>query len=549
MFVKRGVNVIKVNNNIKNVFSIAYLCFMVVYMIVREVLPLNYLIDNVFVSVIVFFMGFALVLWDLLTERNCLKGRAIDFFIAFIIISVFSSIINYKYGIAANIKCIAAMVLEYFVFFPNGFKENSTKTLKIILNTLIITLFIFNTISVGMYFFSIDYSVFFHFTRDQGFDRLWGRLFGIYNDPNVACYISLVAVFVSVYFMYKYKKVWAYILYSINIIMQMLFVTLVLSRSATLIILVVPFISALYPFICYIKTNKKIAFSSLLLAVVVSAALYGTNTAIKKGVPYVKAALLNSISVSAREKVVTAYDKMYLAGNIKIFNIEDNHVAKDSENSDQEPGGEQDKTVEVAEDEDIHISENTNQGAVHALNNSMPQKTEDSKIKVEVEEIERNDKKEDYSNGRFDRWKGGIEVFKTTPIFGTSPRNAILIAKERTPDTVMGKYGWVTHCSYLEVLVNTGILGAIAMFGALIYIAVLFVKAALKKGFDLKLYIVFLCFITIAVGVFFVSDVFFVFTINSLLFFYLLGFLYDSSEPDQNGIAYKVFNRLKKVKN
>lgn len=524
---------IKVNNNLKNILSMAYLCFMVVYMIVREVLPLNYLIDNIFVSIIVFFMGFFLVIWDLLTERNCIKGRAIDFFVAFIVISVISSIINYKYGIAANIKCIAAMVLEYFVFFSNGFKGNGTKTVKIILNTLIITLFIFNIISVGMYFFSIDYSIFFNFTRDQGFDRLLGRLFGIYNDPNVISYISLVSVFASGYFIYKYKKIWAYILYGINIFLQMLFVTLVLSRSATLIILVVPLMSALYPFICYIKTNKKIAFISLLLGVVVTTLLYSTNVAIKKGVPYVKAALLNSISVSAKEKIVTAYDKLYLAGNIKIFNIKDNHKAKDFENSEQEPGGEQDETVEVIEDKDI---QNSIQAVIQTLN------------KVEIEEIERNDKKEDYSNGRFIRWSGGIEVFKTTPIFGTSPRNAVEIAKERTPDTVMGKYGWVTHCSYLEVLVNTGILGAIAMFGALIYIAILFVKAAFKKGFNLNVYIAFLCFLTIAVGVFFVSDVFFVFTINSLLFFNLLGYLYNFSNSDQNSITYNLFNRLKKVK-
>ena len=112
----------------------------------------------------------------------------------------------------------------------------------------------------------------------------------------------------------------------------------------------------------------------------------------------------------------------------------------------------------------------------------------------------------------------------------------------------MGKYGWVTHCSYLEVLVNSGILGAIVMFSAIIYIAVLFFKAALKNGFNLEVYISFLCFLAVATGAFFVSDVFFVFSISSLLFFYLLGYLYGYAKTGDSGILYKIFSSFIRVK-
>ena len=204
------------NINFKEAVKNVYLCFMVVYMIVREVIPLQFLIDNVLVSVAVFALGFVLVLWDLLTDRDCLKGRPIDFFVAFILISVISSIVNIKYGVASNIKCIAAMVLEYFVFFPQGFKGFNKKTLKLILNTVIITLAFFIVISIGMYFFSIDYVVFEDYIRDQGFDNTWGRLFAIFNDSNVISYLSLVSIFASGYFIYLYRKLWAYILYGLG---------------------------------------------------------------------------------------------------------------------------------------------------------------------------------------------------------------------------------------------------------------------------------------------------------------------------------------------
>ena len=264
--------------------------------------------------------------------------------------------------------------------------------------------------------------------------------------------------------------------------------------------LAIPVIAAVYLFLSFIRRDKKRAFGGVLAMVLVSAVLYGGYTGLMHGMPYVKAAVLNGVGESGRETVEHAYDAAYSFFDVEVIGLPEDDVPNDPDDG-----------------------------------------------SVEVEKIERKDEKDDYSNGRFARWKGGIEVFKTTPIFGTSPRNAVAIAKERTPDTVMGKYGWVTHCSYLEVLVNTGILGAIAMFGCLLYIAVLFCKASLKNGFDAHVFIAFLCFITIAAGAFFVSDVFFVFSINALLFFYLLGYLYHYTE-DKNGYIAKGFTALMKGK-
>lgn len=480
-----------------------YMCFLVVYMIVREILPLQFLINNIFVSVFVFLVGFLLIVWDLFTDKSCLKCKPIDFFAVFIVICVISSVINYRYGIGSNIKCIAAMVLEYFIFFPMGFKENKERTLKKLLNILTITMFVFVFISVLMYLFSIDYYAFSHIgSGDQGFDTTWGRLWGVFGDPNVASYISLVSLFSSVYFMYVYKRVWAYILYGINILFQILFVMLSSSRSGVLIMVLIPIASSVYVFLCNIKTSKKRAFCSVLAAITAVAVLYGGYFGLRKSMPYVKAAVLDTVGVSGKKNVNSLYEAFYKACGVEIINTDENYI-------------------------DSNI---------------------DPDIKAEIEEIIRKDTKEDYSNGRFERWKAGLAVFKTTPIIGTSPRNAVAIAQERTPDTVMGQYGWVTHCAYLEVLVNSGILGAIVMFSAIIYIAVLFFKAALKNGFNLEVYISFLCFLTVAAGAFFVSDVFFIFSISSLLFFYLLGYLYGYAKTEDNGILYKIFSSFIRVK-
>lgn len=485
--------------NLKGKFATIYLTFMTVYLIIREVTPLQFLIQSTVVSTVVFLFGFAVIIFDLLTDANCLKGRAVDFFAAFIIICTISCIINYKYGITDNIKCMAAMVLEYFVFFSAGSQNARKKNLKIILNALIITAFVFIFISVLMYLFSIDYQILTSRTAgDQGFDTTYGRLWGVFADPNVISYISLVSFFASFYLMYNQKKLWSYILYGINALFQMIFIMLSLSRSALLIMIAIPIISSIYPFISFLKKDIKKALCSILVTVLLSCTLYGFYYGLNLSMPFVKSAILKNVSVDGRKAIVTAFDNFYLSGGVKILNIEDNHT----------PEGE----------------------------NELP---------TDVEEIVRKDNKDDYSNGRFARWNGGIQVFKTTPVFGTSPRNAVAIAKEKTPDTVMGKYGWVTHCSYLEIPVCSGILGTVALFGAFIFVAVSFIKSSLKRAFNHHTYIVFLSFITIAAGVFFVSDVFFVFTINSLLFFFLFGYIYGDSQDDKNGIIFNFFNIIK----
>lgn len=479
---------------VKGIVKTAYLIILTVYLIIREIMPLQFLIDKTIVSVAFFLIGFLLIFIDFISEKNCLRGKVSDFFVAFIAISIISSIVNYKYGIASNIKCIAAMVLEYFLFFSWGTESDKRKNLKIILNTVITTLCFFVLVSIGMYLFSIDYEVIANIgTGAQGFNKEYGRLWGVFGDPNVIAYISIVSVFASVYFMFVYKKVWAYIIYGLNIFFQMSFIVLSLSRSGVLILLTVPIIASLYIFLSFIKTDKRRAVGGVLLFLCVSLGLFGAYFGLLWTIPGIKKAINMPISAEGREAIVNIYDDIYRLGNIEILNLKENHNISDEEFE-----------------------------------------------KEEIEKIKRKDQKDDYSNGRFERWKAGLTVFKTTPVLGTSPRNAVAIAKEKTPNTVMGKYGWVTHCSYLEILVNTGIIGALVMLTALIYIAVTFIKSTLKKGFNADIFISFICFVTVSIGAFFVSDVFFVFSVSSLLFFVLLGNLYSVSEIDNNSLIYKI---------
>ena len=66
----------------------------------------------------------------------------------------------------------------------------------------------------------------------------------------------------------------------------------------------------------------------------------------------------------------------------------------------------------------------------------------------------------DISNLRFKIWSNALDLFKESPIIGTSPRNHLAYAEIYTPNQIIHKKQYSIHNGYLAVLVTTGIAGA-----------------------------------------------------------------------------------------
>lgn len=69
----------------------------------------------------------------------------------------------------------------------------------------------------------------------------------------------------------------------------------------------------------------------------------------------------------------------------------------------------------------------------------------------------------DTSNGRMTIWRDYIKVFQTTPIVGTSPRNALEYAQAHFESLYIVRREYTVHNGYLSLFVCTGLLGAIPM--------------------------------------------------------------------------------------
>ncbi|MDQ5984139.1 MAG: hypothetical protein RUMPE_01175 [Eubacteriales bacterium SKADARSKE-1] len=141
---------------------------------------------------------------------------------------------------------------------------------------------------------------------------------------------------------------------------------------------------------------------------------------------------------------------------------------------------------------------------------------------------EREDLKDnsDVSSCRVKIWESAFELFKSKPIFGTSPRNMREYAKSAFPNGFIAQRSYAVHNIYLDILTSTGIVG-------FVIIAIFFIKYLIYVFKYLFLYkrnnyfMVLFCLTVvaeIAVSAASLSEIFFVNTIGVLFFWLCLGY-------------------------
>ncbi|MBQ2676712.1 MAG: O-antigen ligase family protein [Clostridia bacterium] len=134
----------------------------------------------------------------------------------------------------------------------------------------------------------------------------------------------------------------------------------------------------------------------------------------------------------------------------------------------------------------------------------------------------------DISNHRFEIWKDAINLWKVSPVVGTSPRNHLKFAEKYFPDSFMVQRQYSTHNGYLSLLTYTGVLGA----GVMLVFILLYFYHLLKKLFGAKsdyhtlsvaplLGLIAL----VVISAFPMMMIFFLNTIRELIFWLMLGYI------------------------
>ncbi len=148
---------------------------------------------------------------------------------------------------------------------------------------------------------------------------------------------------------------------------------------------------------------------------------------------------------------------------------------------------------------------------------------------------------QDITNGRLSIWTDGIEIWKDNPVFGISYRNVSAYLEENYSDSYMNQKEVslnTFHNLFMDVLVSQGIMGILLLCAMIMVLFWRQRKILFSLSREEKRQWIFFAVaaITIALGAMFVSDIFYINSPTSVLFWCILGYLavFDKEE----GIGY-----------
>ena len=502
----------------KKAYDIAktvYLCLLTAYVVVREVPALHFLVGSNVVSGGVFLAGFALVLWGLLARAEAFLDRRTDLLILFTAVAAVSCLLNRRYGITDNVKALGTVFLFCFLLFPaaGADKTQRTRQLRAVFGTLTGVWSVFVLLSVFMYLFSVELKIV-KVTGEYtsiGFASGLQRLWGLFQDPNYAGFVSVAAVLSCVYFFLSVKRVLPRIAAAAAGTLNFLFVVLGGSRAANVAIFAVALVGGLYASGSSAFLKKRVpSVPARVCAVALCCALtagvvFGGYTVCTHGMP----ALKKAVETVSSDKVFAGADAFFDG----LFSLSDIEIAQTSASR---RGAAADTQSGTEEDEPVRPLHRTDVGY-----------------------------KSDISSGRFDRWASAIEIFKTAPVLGASPRNIIPYAKENVPATLIAQENTPSHNGYLDVLVSTGAVGAVLMLAFLLACAVPSLVVFFRFGGDREFIFTLTVFLNFAISGVFLSDLFFLLTPGAVCFWYALGHVCAAAgEPKKHGLLYKPFAAL-----
>lgn len=406
---------------------------------------------------VVLVMGVAVAFPRLYNFKGYLKMPGLVFAVGFLASFALSAITNVKYGYADNFKYFIWMGLHFFTIFAcdlNRDEKEYKKEFNVISIFFIAVMFIMSLASLIQLCMNYTLELYLP-THTVLAGLVWGRLWGVFTDPNYGSVFSIVAILFSIYYFRKNKSVLLRIFLGINIFVQIAYMAFSDSRTGIVTLFICLF---MYVVLTCIKGLKFKGFVNAALSVLLAAAISVTGV----------------FAVVATKKTGS-------------FIIESRY----------EQSGPSVNNTPVVEDE-------------------------------QREEYLKNDP----SNRRFDIWESGIEIFCSKPIAGVSFFNILNYAREEMPESyiVNNDHGEFSnmHNMLFNILAGQGVLGMAVFISFAIYSAVFVLRRMFKLDGEDYDYMVILtsCIMASLVGSMFLTDVVYVNSPTSLVFWLFLGYTF-----------------------
>lgn len=389
-------------SDFKTVFANLRFVYITLYMLLIafvSTIPVRRLVEgrSGVIYGIVALLGCVLLAVDFFTRRVIFKPKYCTLLILFVIACIISSFYNIKYGFMSNVKAIIWGCIQFFLIVGVDTELNINTTKKHFKALTEIFSFCWLIfVAISFYQFVIQYSKTWHFPSQ--FRAVHEGFFEgrLYGIFSDPNYASLCSVFVIFFCIINFKgSIFNKIYHILNISAQFFYIVLSGSRTSILCFIIS---LCLFSGICSWNKLEKMGMENLR-------------------------------KISGSLLAVTLCFLVIVMGSylIKTFSVETAKFYRDS------------------------ISHNQNGDTATKTDD-----LDDIEISLDRLDVSQNS---DVSNGRITIWTDYLKVFAKSPIFGTSPRNAMSFAKDHFDSLFIIERNYSVHNTYLAILVYTGIFG------------------------------------------------------------------------------------------
>ena len=206
--------------------------------------------------------GIAVALCMLTKFRTYMKVWNTRLILIFLLSYVISSLLNYRYGIVDNIKEVIWLLLSMAVVYTSCAIcqiSEMKKELAIFSVIWVVYCTVVNFISISMVVWGREYNIFLMKDgKPVGYKTVgfkWGRLWGMYDDPNHGAAIAIAAMLLALYLFLTIKRKVSRVLLVITMVIQLFYLVLSDSRTGMVMLAAAGFLWT--AFLVYRRESKK----------------------------------------------------------------------------------------------------------------------------------------------------------------------------------------------------------------------------------------------------------------------------------------------------
>jgi hypothetical protein len=281
------------------------ICYLILVLCTFNTYLYNSFVQPVFVK-ITLMLGMFLIMLRLFACKKFIKMPCVILMVLFCVSFVVSTVMNRDYGMIENGKWVIWTGIQFFALYVCDIErsmESYMKEFKLAAHIMMGYSAVASCVSLGMLLTS--YSEFFETAEGEflisGFT--WGRLWGVYTDPNYGAVFSVISILISITFVIKRQGIYK-LLYILCIVLNYLYVVFSDSRTGELALVIG---QAIFVFFVSNKilSNKSTLFRYGVVLCTIIALGGGTLAGvriIKKGYNEVLAPSFTKIDVKKEQK-------------------------------------------------------------------------------------------------------------------------------------------------------------------------------------------------------------------------------------------------------